>query len=223
MPANDSFTCFPKLPIELRLMIWEFSRPGPCLIYFQPHSGKNTYWRGNVPVGLHVNRESRQTFLRSYQLIPQPRYAYMDRSYMNPSIDVLYIASGYLTMPSCISRSSIYAATVGTSFRRLAFSPWPYSHERLLIMADRLCPFIIAGCQEVLVDLGGRIPRLYLKWEEYEETALERPSGNIRVMASASYYHRMKSVILQRWKEVLADGSYQIPNLRPAIFSEDLK
>lgn len=75
--VSTRFHCFPKLSIELRLMIWTFSLPGPRYVEIKwigreellgimaaIHSDKDgelhTYVvrsRHRMPVSLHVNQE----------------------------------------------------------------------------------------------------------------------------------------------------------------------
>lgn len=69
MSYHTTFTLFPKLPTELRLMIWRAARPGPRTIELK--------WRNDIgrwtsiakpPVILQVNAESREEALKHYQL-----------------------------------------------------------------------------------------------------------------------------------------------------------
>jgi hypothetical protein len=88
-PFLRSFTLFPKLPLEIRMMIWKQTlEPRDIEIYFAPNRGFFTPIRG--PVALRVNKESRNTVEPLYPLsfgnvIYQPRVRF------NFSIDTLFL------------------------------------------------------------------------------------------------------------------------------------
>jgi hypothetical protein len=65
--SATEFTCFPQLPIELRLMIWRAAFRGPKLVPLisQWYSHSTTY-RPQHPSTLHVSRESRLETLNYY-------------------------------------------------------------------------------------------------------------------------------------------------------------
>lgn len=75
----DAFTCFPRLPPELRLKIWKYSFPGKRNLTIHAYfswcrkTGKPV-WRGQtrdataLPPVLHVNRESRFETLKSHNV-----------------------------------------------------------------------------------------------------------------------------------------------------------
>ncbi|KAI1800043.1 hypothetical protein F4811DRAFT_557210 [Daldinia bambusicola] len=101
MTSPDSlqvFHRFPKLPIEVRLMIWEYNLPGPRILDIQPKfptrpkrriifaaavnpNGKRVC---SAPANLQVCRESREEALKRYK----PFLGI--RGYMDPLRDVLY-------------------------------------------------------------------------------------------------------------------------------------
>jgi hypothetical protein len=67
------FTCFPKLPIELRLKIWKEALPGPRILpvecrfnFVQGIEQKHFIVTTPPPVAFHVSRESRQEALKKY-------------------------------------------------------------------------------------------------------------------------------------------------------------
>jgi hypothetical protein len=73
---NNTFTCFPALPPELRLHIWEYLiQPRVVLVaYFDPgitdlaHSElRRQPYKPAIPALLHVNHESRALALRHYE------------------------------------------------------------------------------------------------------------------------------------------------------------
>ncbi|CZR66216.1 uncharacterized protein PAC_16117 [Phialocephala subalpina] len=65
------FTLFPKLPIELRLLIWAFAAPAPATVaqrYSHVGSMKGNRWTyldraGGVPALLHACQDSRKEYL----------------------------------------------------------------------------------------------------------------------------------------------------------------
>ena len=81
-----NFTCFPKLPLELRREIWRHSMPGPRNITIVHYPAdmrllrvldiddeKHPWWRcraygGAVPTVLHVNKESRSATKEFFEL-----------------------------------------------------------------------------------------------------------------------------------------------------------
>lgn len=65
----DTFTPFPRLPIELRLKIWDLARPeGRFLILETSKTGDGIYSKSTVPAMLHVNFEARVVALQWYML-----------------------------------------------------------------------------------------------------------------------------------------------------------
>lgn len=65
-PLNE-FVFFPKLPLELRLMIWAMAEPTPAIVAQRKSGieGRAYYYlrSGGVPAVLHVCQESRQEYL----------------------------------------------------------------------------------------------------------------------------------------------------------------
>ncbi|KAF8856708.1 hypothetical protein BDZ45DRAFT_803987 [Acephala macrosclerotiorum] len=74
MAITMSFTHFPKLPLELRKMIWEHTLQ-PRFVYLKVRSNSNITWfsgglnyddEGAIPSALQINRESRYSFIDRY-------------------------------------------------------------------------------------------------------------------------------------------------------------
>lgn len=61
------FTLFPKLPIELRLLIWSFATPEPAIVVQRKSSfkGRRFFFDRPVPAILQANQESRNEFIES--------------------------------------------------------------------------------------------------------------------------------------------------------------
>ncbi|KAL2070548.1 hypothetical protein VTL71DRAFT_13574 [Oculimacula yallundae] len=67
---DRTFTCFLKLPIEIRFMIWKLIAPGPRLIrrtcLGNPNSDEDNITR--VPRVLHISPDSRALMMKTYTL-----------------------------------------------------------------------------------------------------------------------------------------------------------
>ena len=91
---NPTFTCFPRLPAELRVAIWQLSRPmriltvrtipAPC-----PHPfGRPAFAAIDPqPALLSVNKESREEALKTYVVLHDP---YSARFYFNSDRDTIF-------------------------------------------------------------------------------------------------------------------------------------
>lgn len=71
------FTLFPRLTIEICLMIWRKTFPGPRLVTFRVAATGTSRkvpksFRHQAPISLKVNQEGRNETLRQYQLLPSP-------------------------------------------------------------------------------------------------------------------------------------------------------
>jgi hypothetical protein len=87
-PYLKAFTLFPKLPIEIRQAIWKFTLK-PRVIEITHTTERGYYSRGNVPVALRVNKDSRNAVGFLYPLcfgsiLHKPRIVF------NFSMDTLY-------------------------------------------------------------------------------------------------------------------------------------
>lgn len=107
------FACFPRLPPELRLMVWKLVAQQPRVVEIRK---VHRQWTGNSykawpaealkynskyfqafnntpPAILHVNQESRKEALGHYKLGAIGEYEY--QTYFNPDCDVMYCAFDY--------------------------------------------------------------------------------------------------------------------------------
>jgi hypothetical protein len=66
-----TFTCFPKLPLELRLMIWRAVFPRGRMVEIEAQLNSFDYDGPPVPSTLMINQESRKETLRHYLLYYQ--------------------------------------------------------------------------------------------------------------------------------------------------------
>jgi len=97
--SDATFTLFPKLPVELRRIIWRHSLPGTrvvavfCDAYDQAPSFRSTT---PVPTILHVSSEARMVALRYYELrfAVSTTPALPARTYFDSEIDSLYLGVG---------------------------------------------------------------------------------------------------------------------------------
>lgn len=134
-----TFHSFPRLPVEVRAMIWKLAEPGPRLVELRPaaHSGycQHDFVTTGFPASLHVSRESRAEILKTYELaFDNPKYAIP--VYFNFRKDTLYIR----TMPRKDNRRNT-----------LKHMPDLEKVQTLAVEVNRLCgtwarpdPFILA-------------------------------------------------------------------------------
>lgn len=66
-----TFTCFPKLTLELRLIIWRAAFPRGRMVQIEAQLKDYAYYGPPLPSTLMVNRESRRETLRNYLLCYQ--------------------------------------------------------------------------------------------------------------------------------------------------------
>ncbi|EPE28094.1 hypothetical protein GLAREA_04885 [Glarea lozoyensis ATCC 20868] len=91
---NSTFTCFSRLPLELRLAIWEKTvQPRIVLIEEDTSGDRNTAFRSrtSLPVALSACKESRNATLPSYPLCFGSVW-YPPTIRFNLSLDTLFIA-----------------------------------------------------------------------------------------------------------------------------------
>ena len=81
----DNFQLFPRLPTELRLLIWEFARPEGRIIKMRVRRNRNLYSRAPVPNLLHTNQESRKLALKWYEL------TFEAQIYFDWSVDAIWM------------------------------------------------------------------------------------------------------------------------------------
>jgi len=109
LTANNSFTSFLRLPIELRLKIWELALPPQNQPRIHCVNERKSSFISNQPISplLHVCNESR-TFYLSYT---QATFAF--ETYFSPQIDIIYIPDlanreeAFLDFLECESASKV--------------------------------------------------------------------------------------------------------------------
>jgi hypothetical protein len=91
---DAKFTLFPKLPAELRRMIWHRSLPGPRVVevLFADRYGF-CFSPCPIPTALHVNREARDIALESYKACFATLKA-TSRIYFDMEVDILFFGVG---------------------------------------------------------------------------------------------------------------------------------
>lgn len=94
-----TFTFFPKLPPELRRMIWRHFLPGTRLVELFRNENTGVYRSScQIPYALSVSKESRDIALNSYELCfgtaQEP-----PRIYFDMDVDELYLGIGNLEIP----------------------------------------------------------------------------------------------------------------------------
>jgi len=66
-PARESFKLFPKLPTELKLIIWSLTLPSGRVVSIK-NTASSLVATYNPVTLLHVNQEARELALKSYHL-----------------------------------------------------------------------------------------------------------------------------------------------------------
>ncbi|PMD42163.1 hypothetical protein L207DRAFT_527107 [Hyaloscypha variabilis F] len=162
LPNNDStrsipgwdFTCFWRLPPELRLIIWEHAAKAKRTITIRHNQPRGPWTRLKaahnaeiVPRILHVCKEARIVGLKFYKLSLSAIF-YLKPIYINYDHDALYF-------PTCKDLETLYA--MGESRR-------PRCKEELAGLEKDLRIMIVGGCDTdcdmVLSPLPGRFWRL---------------------------------------------------------------
>ena len=104
MSGEATFTLFPKLPIELRRMIWKQSLPGPRQGFVYCESLRESPFCVSpcrIPTALHVTREARSFALETYKA----RFAISlagerpAQIHFNSENDTLYLGVGNFSVP----------------------------------------------------------------------------------------------------------------------------
>lgn len=109
--ATRSFTIFPKLPIELRLVIWEFAVPCDRVVTIVKHGFPPEYFEteivahARVPAIFGVNQESRSVALKIYSLKINGENHELCPTLMDPVNDILVLPSFTIT-PDFFSKQS---------------------------------------------------------------------------------------------------------------------
>jgi len=102
----DEFLLFPKLPVELRLKVWNM-RFVPRRVHIYPYIGKDeTPQSPEVPSTLLVNHESRDETMKHYHLLSYNAGWYNNTArvpvWRHPALDVLVDSSRASTAEKCL-------------------------------------------------------------------------------------------------------------------------
>jgi hypothetical protein len=95
--APTTFELFMRLPLELRLMIWDLSKYDPRIIFAGSMSPQHRYCLNSLtyqplpalPAGFQVHQESRRHFLKTYQALFFFSRGGGTTLYINPKVDML--------------------------------------------------------------------------------------------------------------------------------------
>jgi hypothetical protein len=157
--ADKMFTLFPKLPIELRLLIWEMALPGPRVLKTSLPWDLDAEIRWNLtpseksPAILFSCHESRTVALNHYQPLSYERLPFgANFQYFDPSIDILFHACYLSIFDSLDTRDvlSLIAACI-PGLQRLAIAETIFYHHNA-IDGHRMAAF---GCLEELILVRG--------------------------------------------------------------------
>lgn len=105
----NEFTLFPKLPIELRFVIWSMhiARNGRLVRPYWKCMGKDTWkWTTQAPIPsiLHICQESRSEGLKVYKLMSpaeiRGKRSFESTIYFNSLVDTLYLSEWQTPFPS---------------------------------------------------------------------------------------------------------------------------
>lgn len=83
---HHSFTYYPRLPAELRNLIWQHVS-NPRIVTLIYNWGCRAYANKLVPVMNRVCQDSRRVFLRNYMIIGDD----LTREHFNPHVDTLFL------------------------------------------------------------------------------------------------------------------------------------
>ena len=145
------FTCFPRLPAEIRLKIWKNALPGPRIIRMELKHGVQVPLKEGEkkkpkvtrfissrsrPVGLHVYRESRIEALKEYELA-FPTKTSPAQTYINFAIDTLVLDK----IPSYFPHTSMKALMDENTLTSKKKKPVVLHHEfsklRFLVIEEQ--------------------------------------------------------------------------------------
>jgi hypothetical protein len=138
-----TFTCFQRLPTELRLLIWKHARPDPRIVrldwskqdprqvdwLFGSYLECYNYSREPIPAMLHACAESRQVALEWYQLALPP-IASQPRTYFDFNADYLYPGCGSCRVSAgfCTDCSTMLSYLHQHRIKRVLL-PWSENHR----------------------------------------------------------------------------------------------
>ena len=88
-----------RLPLELRLMIWDLSKYDPRIIFAGLSNTRKRYCLNSLthqplptlPAGLQVHQESRYHFLKTYQVLFSFFWGGEPAFYIDPKVDILFL------------------------------------------------------------------------------------------------------------------------------------
>jgi hypothetical protein len=93
--AKKGFQLFPKLPVEIRHIIWRFAIPGPRVIQVEASASFDIFQpRGNIPGILQANRESREIAIKVLKPSFQTSYLKGAYTFFDMENDVLRLGYG---------------------------------------------------------------------------------------------------------------------------------
>ncbi|KAH6715069.1 hypothetical protein BKA61DRAFT_574540 [Leptodontidium sp. MPI-SDFR-AT-0119] len=96
-----TFTCFPKLPLELRLIVWMYVLPGRRVVDLTTRIVRRGPRRSlpGLPIGLFINQESRRQALKFYTIFTQEHHSLRNWNSkpfaLDPDVDLVRINARY--------------------------------------------------------------------------------------------------------------------------------
>ncbi|KAM0164862.1 hypothetical protein ACHAQE_002738 [Botrytis cinerea] len=114
IPTRELFTCFSRLPLELRNKIWQLAFEGRTVTLHVHSFNQSCYRRSSIPRGIEItldfvqanmpktlrtNQESRKETLFRYKDLIQNPALFRDPLYFNPDLDTMALEVYYPTRP----------------------------------------------------------------------------------------------------------------------------
>jgi hypothetical protein len=145
------FTCFSKLPTEIRLKIWKNALPGPRIIRMElKHSVRVPLKEGEKkkpkvtrlissrprPVGLHVCRESRIEALKEYELA-FPTKTSPAQTYINFAVDTLVLDQIPSYFPRTTMNTLMDESTLNSKRKKPVVLHREFSKLRFLVIEEQ--------------------------------------------------------------------------------------
>ncbi|CCD34669.1 hypothetical protein BofuT4_P100730.1 [Botrytis cinerea T4] len=114
IPTRELFTCFSRLPLELRNKIWQLAFEGRTITLHVHSFNQSCYRRSSIPRGIEItldfvqanmpktlrtNQESRKETLFRYKDLIQNPALFRDPLYFNPDLYTMALEVYYPTRP----------------------------------------------------------------------------------------------------------------------------
>lgn len=177
------FAPFPKLPPEIRLIIWAFSLPGPRILAASCGNRRNgllNFFSKNNPsnpVLLSVSREARDVALRHYRLAFGTSNIYADLS-----LDILYFGAGWCHQ------------VLGPGYNVCVFDAWNKKLNRRV--PAKMKDEVIEDCKKIQ-----RVALLSTLWRTRLRRVVPHETGAILRAEALEVFPSLERLSLVAWEE----------------------